>query len=62
MFRRIATVVDIADVLGAAGIVILLAVAWSFDPRIAIAVVGLGLIVAALIAARPGPPAAPPAA
>jgi apolipoprotein N-acyltransferase len=57
--RRFAAVFDPLDVVGLVGFVLLAIAAAGYDWRLGLAVVGGGLLVLALILARPGPPAPP---
>ncbi len=53
MFRSIARIVDINDVLGLAGLVAVVVGAYLFDPRLALFVAGGFLILLAVARAAP---------
>ena len=59
MFRRLATQIDPADVLGVTGILCLIGFAALIDPRLLLAVAGVLLVIVALVMNRPAPPAPP---
>lgn len=53
MFRSIARILDVSDVIGLAGLVAVTAGAYLFDPRLALFVVGAFLILLAVARAAP---------
>jgi hypothetical protein len=60
MFRRIATMIDVADVVGLAGLALLAYGVSLFDPRGVFLLLGAFLVVLAVARAQPSPePPAP---